>query len=50
MVYIVFMLIYPFGDHLCPVVGVIVILWGIANVAKIMAFPDFKLLLFIFLI
>ena len=35
MVYVVFMLIKPFSDHLCPVDG------GIVMVAKIMAYSVF---------
>jgi hypothetical protein len=41
MVDIVFMPIKPFSDHWCPVDGGIVILWGIAFVDKIMAYPAF---------
>jgi hypothetical protein len=41
MVYIIFMLIKPFGDHLCPEDVGIIILWGIAMGAKMMACPAF---------
>ena len=39
--FMVFMLIKPFSDHSYTVDGGIVILWGIAMVAKIMACPAF---------
>ena len=37
----VFMLNKQLSDHSCPVDGGIVILWGVAMVAKIMACPAF---------
>jgi hypothetical protein len=41
MVYIIFMLIKAFSDHLCPVDGALSFYGDLARVAKIMACPEY---------